>query len=98
MTRIGDISLLAAIGILYAGPIVRWSGQSCTFSFHDIITALTAGANAGTLNTGLLVTVFFLVLGGAIAKSAQFPLFTWLYSAMEAPTSVSALLTRCHNG
>ena len=62
-----------------------------SFSFHDVIAALTAGANAGTLNTGLLVTVFFLVLGGAIAKSAQFPLFTWLYSAMEAPTSISAL-------
>ena len=91
MTRIGDISLLAAIGILYAGPLV--GGQAIgSFSFHDVIAALTAGANAGTLNTGLLVTVFFLVLGGAIAKSAQFPLFTWLYSAMEAPTSISALL------
>ena len=91
MTRIGDISLLAAIGILYAGPLV--GGQAIgSFSFHDVIAALTAGANAGTLNTGLLVVVFFLVLGGAIAKSAQFPLFTWLYSAMEAPTSISALL------
>lgn len=90
MTRIGDISLLAAIGILFAGPIINGQAPLYTFSFTGLITALTA--NAHNLNTGLLVTAFFLVLGGAIAKSAQFPLFTWLYSAMEAPTSVSALL------
>jgi NADH-quinone oxidoreductase subunit L len=84
MTRIGDICLLAAIGILYMA--------FGTFSFHGIISNLQSAATAGTLNTGLMVTVAFLVLGGAIAKSAQLPLFTWLYSAMEAPTSISALL------
>ncbi len=84
MTRVGDVSLLAAIGILFM--------SFGTFSFHGIISAIQTQAAAGTLNTGLMVTVFFLALGGAIAKSAQLPLFTWLYSAMEAPTSVSALL------
>ncbi len=84
MTRIGDICLLAAIGILFF--------MFGTFSFHDIITGITTAANAGTLDTGMLTIAAFLVLGGAVAKSAQFPLFTWLYSAMEAPTSVSALL------
>jgi NADH-quinone oxidoreductase subunit L len=84
MTRIGDIALLAAIGILYM--------MFSTFSFHGVITGIQDAAAAGSLNTSLLVVVAFLVLGGAIAKSAQLPLFTWLYSAMEAPTSVSALL------
>ncbi len=80
MTRIGDASLLAAIGILFA--------SLNTFSFHGTITAVLNGA----LPPSTLTVVAFLVLGGAIAKSAQLPLHTWLYSAMEAPTSVSALL------
>ncbi len=80
MTRIGDISLLAAIGILFY--------MFHTFSFQGMI----AGIQAGGFDMNLMVLAAFLVLGGAVAKSAQFPLFTWLYSAMEAPTSVSALL------
>jgi NADH-quinone oxidoreductase subunit L len=78
MTRIGDIMLLGAIGILYA--------SLGSFSFRYTM------ANIGTLPTSTITAVAFLTLGGAIAKSAQLPLHTWLYSAMEAPTSVSALL------
>jgi len=80
MTRIGDISLLAGIGLLFY--------MFGTFSFHGIIS----GIQLGGFDMNLMILVAFLVLGGAVAKSAQFPLFTWLYSAMEAPTSVSALL------
>lgn len=80
MTRIGDVLLLAAIGILYA--------NLGTFSFHQTMTAIASNA----LPTSTLTLVAFLVLGGAISKSAQLPLQTWLFSAMEAPTSVSALL------
>jgi NADH-quinone oxidoreductase subunit L len=80
MTRIGDIALLAAIGIMFY--------MFGTFSFHGVIV----GIQSGGFDMNLMVLAAFLVLGGAVAKSAQFPLFTWLYSAMEAPTSVSALL------
>jgi NADH-quinone oxidoreductase subunit L len=78
MTRIGDVSLLAAIGLLYA--------NLGTFSFTETI------ARIGTIPEPTLAAIAFLTLGGAIAKSAQLPLHTWLYSAMEAPTSISALL------
>jgi NADH-quinone oxidoreductase subunit L len=78
MTRIGDVSLLAAIGLLYS-----YLGS---FSFRYAID------NISTIPVEILTAIAFLTLGGAIAKSAQLPLHTWLYSAMEAPTSVSALL------
>jgi NADH-quinone oxidoreductase subunit L len=78
MTRIGDASLLGAVGLLYA--------SLGTFSFTETI------ARIGTIPVPTLTAIAFLALGGAIAKSAQLPLHTWLYSAMEAPTSVSALL------
>jgi NADH-quinone oxidoreductase subunit L len=78
MTRIGDASLLGAIGLLYA--------SLGTFSFTETIS------NIGNIPVPTLTAIAFLALGGAIAKSAQLPLHTWLYSAMEAPTSVSALL------
>jgi len=78
MTRVGDVCLLAAIALLYA--------SLGSFSFSYTI------ANIGTVPLQTLTAVAFLMPGGAVAKSAQLPLHTWLYSAMEAPTSVSALL------
>jgi NADH-quinone oxidoreductase subunit L len=78
MTRVGDVSFLFAIAILYA--------NLGSFSFSYIM------AHIGDLPLSTITAVAFLMLGGAIVKSAQLPLHTWLYTAMEAPTSVSALL------
>ena len=78
MTRIGDVCLLAGIVLLYT--------NLGSFSFSYTISHI------GDVSLPTITAVAFLMLGAAVAKSAQLPLHTWLYSAMEAPTSISALL------
>ena len=79
-TRIGDVGLL--IGI-----ILLWRGAG-TFDIQEIIDFAEKG---GFGETYLTVAMLFL-LGGAVGKSAQFPLHVWLPDAMEGPTPVSALI------
>jgi len=82
MTRIGDIAMLAGILILfiYAG----------TFNYQQLASS-SSWAVALSKN-GLLVPAALLILGGAIGKSAQFPLQEWLPDAMAGPAPVSALI------
>jgi NADH-quinone oxidoreductase subunit L len=80
ITRIGDVFLFAAVLILYANV--------GSFAFTAIISAVAHS----TISLPTLTLVAFCLLGGAVAKSAQLPLQSWLFSAMEAPTSISAIL------
>ncbi len=86
MTRAGDVAFLAGILIIFA-----YSG---TFNFMQLSVDLGAKSNWATnlMSVGLFVPAAFLIFGGAIGKSAQFPLHEWLPDAMAGPTSVSALI------
>jgi len=80
VTRLGDFGFLAAILLLYY--------NTGTFDIAELHALAITGALAGTTLTWAAIGIF----SGAVGKSAQFPLHTWLPDAMEGPTPVSALI------
>ncbi len=82
MTKVGDIMMLAGMLLIFA-----FAG---TFGFKELI-GNTAWATQMSAQ-GLLVPAAILLFGGAVGKSAQFPLNEWLLEAMTGPTAVSALI------
>jgi NADH-quinone oxidoreductase subunit L len=59
-----------------------------TFNIAELNQMAVAGLLGGTTFTLAMLGVF----SGAVGKSAQFPLHTWLPDAMEGPTPVSSLI------
>lgn len=82
MTKVGDIMMLAGMFLIFA-----FAG---TFGFKELMTNTSWATSMSAQH--LLIPAAVLLFGGAIGKSAQFPLNEWLLEAMTGPTAVSALI------
>ncbi len=78
MNRIADLGMLMGILLVY------WTFGSLQYS--------VVFANISSADPHILFWMGLLLFVGAVGKSAQFPLHTWLANAMEGPTPVSALI------
>lgn len=80
MNRIGDLGLLLGMFMIFQ------NFGSLTYS--EIFAALPNIR----LEAGVVTLICILLFVGAMGKSAQLPLYTWLPDAMAGPTPVSALI------
>jgi len=78
MNRIGDLGFLLAIFWMLS--------QFGSISYAAVFT------KASTAPVAVLTGITLLLFVGAMGKSAQIPLYTWLPDAMAGPTPVSALI------
>ena len=78
MNRIADLGMLVGLFVIY------WNTGS--LQYEHVFATLPE------LSTSVLNTAAIALFIGAMGKSAQFPLHTWLTDAMEGPTPVSALI------
>jgi NADH-quinone oxidoreductase subunit L len=85
-TRIGDVLLFSGIALLYS-----YTG---TLTLREIFRPETLEhlQEISLLGQPAVTIIALLAFGGAVGKSAQFPLHVWLPDAMEGPTPVSALI------
>ena len=78
MNRIGDLGFLLGIILIYK----TFGSISYTAIFDK----------AGSVSPATITAIALLLFVGAMGKSAQLPLYTWLPDAMAGPTPVSALI------
>lgn len=81
VTRIGDTAMMLGLFYLYR-----------ELGFLDIQTLLKQAIDTWPVGSDAAFWAALLLLGGAVGKSAQLPLQTWLPDAMAGPTPISALI------
>lgn len=80
MNRIGDLGFLLGLFLIYQ--------TFGSFNFKEVMSM----ASSYPRYDGTITAITILLFIGAMGKSAQIPLFTWLPDAMAGPTPVSALI------
>jgi NADH-quinone oxidoreductase subunit L len=78
MNRIGDLGFLLGIIMIFM--------NFGSISFNEVF------GKASSVPTHTITAIALLLFVGAMGKSAQLPLYTWLPDAMAGPTPVSALI------
>lgn len=81
VTRVGDTSMAIGLFLLFAH-----------FGSLNIQELMHAAETEWAVGESLPAIAALLLLGGAVGKSAQLPLQTWLPDAMAGPTPISALI------
>ena len=81
VTRVGDVFLAFGLFLLYR--------EFGTLNIQEIITR---APELFAVNDPIMILTTMMLVGGAMGKSAQLPLHTWLADAMAGPTPVSALI------
>lgn len=81
VTRIGDTFMIIGLFLLFL-----------SFDTLNIGQILDDASAEWTRGSGIAVAAALLLLGGAVGKSAQLPMQTWLPDAMAGPSPVSALI------
>lgn len=81
VTRVGDTAMAIGLFMLFQ-----------TFNTLNIQAIAAQAPQVWTTGSEAALTIALLLLGGAVGKSAQLPLQTWLPDAMAGPSPVSALI------
>ena len=87
VTRVGDFGFL--LGIMY----LFFNREAFGPNLNPLeITDINGAVSLGLIGAGAVTWIALGIFAGAVGKSAQLPLHTWLPDAMEGPTPVSALI------
>jgi NADH-quinone oxidoreductase subunit L len=84
MNRIGDLGFLIGIFWIF--------NQFGSINFKEVFAGAQGFIRNNNYNDTVMIFITVLLFVGAVGKSAQIPLYTWLPDAMAGPTPVSALI------